>query len=271
MSPRSLSVVMLAAAAALCNSAAPANAARFASPCAGASFRSVASHSHSHISACTVQRGQVYTETTYYQNASKVGGSALAAFPEARSRYGIAPHVELFLDWPSEIAKSGSHGNGIYYMTQTGFGVKVEVARAAGVVYSLTAEHRPPMNALANMAVVPNGDVHADATWSPSLRTTATVEVGALSFTQRGIAGFSRTTPVAAFALTNEFNRKTSMSLEIGSQSLAAYGGSAQMSGTIGLQRTLSKHVQFNVELGSAFNSTGGSKPHYFGFGFITH
>lgn len=266
---RSISTIALLAVAAGAV-AVPAQAARYDAPCS-ATLRSVASRSHSRVSACVAQRGQVITETMYYQNASKVGGTALAAFPEARTRYGVAPHLELFFDWPSEIAKSGLRGSGVYYMTQTGIGAKLEFARKAGFDYSLTLERRPPMNAFANMEIVPNADVHVDASWAPTLRSTATLEVGMLNYSQRGVPGWSHTSPTAAFEFTHEIDRKTALSFELATQSVAAFGGSARSAVTVGMQRTLSKHAQVNLELGSSFNATAGSKPHELGFGFIVH
>lgn len=251
--------------------AGPAQAARYTAPCAGTSLRSMASHTHSRISACIARPGEVVTETMYYQNASKVGGTALAAFPEARTRYGVGRHLELFLDWPSEVAKSGLRGAGVYYMTQIGVGAKFEFARKAGVDYTITLERRPPMSAFANMDVVPNADVHVDATWAPSRLSTATVEVGAFNYTQRGLRSWTHTSPTMALAVTRELDRKTAATFELTEQSVAAFGGSSRTTVTLGLQRLLSKHAQVNLELGSALNATAGSKPHELGFGFIVH
>ena len=82
-------------------------------PCAGSSLQDLASRTHAKATPCVAPRHRFILETTYYQNASRIGGSALAAYPEARIRYGMAPRLELFVDTPSEIAKSGERGRGI--------------------------------------------------------------------------------------------------------------------------------------------------------------
>ncbi len=57
------------------------------------SLRSIANTSHARMSPCIVRRGQLVIESMYYQNASKEGGTALAAYPEATFRVGLSPRV----------------------------------------------------------------------------------------------------------------------------------------------------------------------------------
>ncbi len=246
-----------------------ASAAQRAVPCTGASLRALGNHTHAKLNPCVAKPHQLIFETTYYQNASKVGGTALAAYPEARVRYGVTPHIEAFIDTPSEIAKSGIGGAGIYVMTHAGVGVKIEFARLHGVVYSLSAESHPPMNALANMDLVPLSDVHMNANWSAN-KLEMGVEFGVLNYAQLNNLG-RRTAATAAFSLTRSIDSKTSVTSEFGFQSAAALGALAQTSATLSVQRELTPRLLFNVEIGTAFNATGGSKPHYLGAGFVMH
>lgn len=235
--------------------------------CHDASLRAVANRTHGRLNACVVKRRQLIMETTYYQNASKVGGTALAAFPETRLRYGVARNLEVFVDAPSEIAKSGLAGAGVYLMTHAGFGAKYEFAHVRGTVYSLSLESRPPMSVFANTDLVASSDARLSATWAPSVRSSVGAEIGMLNYATRG---GHRAAATAGISFTQALNARTSLSAEFATQSVAAPGAAARATGTIGLSRALTPHLLVNLELGTTFNATGGSKPHYFGFGFVT-
>jgi hypothetical protein len=43
----------------------------------------IANPTHAKVNPCVVGRGHSVIDITYYQNASSVGGTALAAYPEA--------------------------------------------------------------------------------------------------------------------------------------------------------------------------------------------
>lgn len=235
--------------------------------CSDGSLQLVGSHTHGKRSACIVRPHHAMVETTYYQNASKVGGSALAAFPEMRLRYGVARHIELFVDPPSEIAKSGLRGTGIYFMSRMGLGAKVELPPLAGIATSFSLESHPPLEAMAYLKTFPLFDMHFDSSVSLQPNFTANVEVGTLAFRQYGLAahmlGYHD-----AFSLTHTLGSSFALTGELGSQSRVAFGSTAQTTGTLALSRLVAKHILANVEIGTAFNATGNSKPHYFGATF---
>ncbi len=235
--------------------------------CSDGSLQLVGSHTHGKRSACIVKPHRAMVETTYYQNASKVGGSALAAFPEMRLRYGLARHIELFVDPPSEIAKSGLRGTGIYFMSRIGLGAKVELPPLQGIATSLSLESHPPLEAMAYLKTFPLFDMHLDSSVSLQPNLTANVEVGTLAFRQYGMAsrmlGYHE-----AFSLTRALGSSFALTGELRSQSRVAFGSAAQSTGTLALSRLVAKHVLANIEIGTAFNATGNSKPHYFGATF---
>jgi hypothetical protein len=233
-------------------------------PCNDFSLGTVASRTHDRFNACVTQPKRLLLETTYYQNASKDGGTALAAFPEARIRYGVTSHVEAFVDAPSEIAKSGQSGAGIYVMTHMGTGAKWEFARAHGIAYTLVAESHPPLNALANLYVVPNSEEFVTANWE-ARRATMGFEVGQLNFSgRRG----HRDALTSAWSYSTPIDSLTSITTELGMQSVTLRGASAQYSGRVAFGRQLTPRLLFDLELGTAFNASGNSKPHYLGAGF---
>ncbi len=238
--------------------------------CSGASLRDVADHSHAKMTPCVTPHGRVIVETTYYQNASRIGGTALAAFPEARIRYGLFPRFEFFVDTPSEIAKSGKQGRGVYLMTQTGLGGKIELARSHGVVYSFSAESHPPLGALANLNLVPLSDLHLSANASVSHRREFGFEAGLINYETVYRQHF-RPSFLAAASMTQALDARTSLTFELANQSNVYFRSRAQTSAVVSAGRLLNSHLLFNVELGDAFNAAGNSKPHYLGAGFTIH
>lgn len=240
-------------------------------PCAANATHMVSKRSHALIAPCVAPKNRFVLETNYYQNASKAGGSALAAYPEVRMRYGAANHLELFLDGPSEIAKSGLKGRGIYVMAPVGYGATYEFARVRGVSYSLTAENRPPLQPLANIYLMPLSDVHMSATWSGSGRRTYGAEFGVLEYESVRRHSNHRGSSIAAFSVTQEVNRRTFVTAELSDQFRALGGNAPQASATLSMQRLLTQHFVFNLEGGTTFNAKGDSKPHYWGFGLIYH
>jgi hypothetical protein len=224
---------------------------------------------HSAKTPHVISPHRVSLETTYYQNASKAGGSAVAAFPGARFRYGALQNLEFVYDAPSEIAKSGLKGAGVYYMTHPGYGMNYEFARTGPVAYTLSGEIDPPLTALANTRLIPASDAALAATYFSGDFMEYKAEVGTLGYTEAAQRWRHRSSPVAALFATRSFDAKTSLTAAIDQQSRAYFGTGAQTSGIVGLRRALSTQTFVNVEVGSAFNAAGRSKPHYLAFGFI--
>lgn len=233
------------------------------------SLRSVANTSHARMSPCIVRRGQMVVETMYYQNASSVGGSALAAYPEATFRIGLSPRVELFVDAPSDVAKSGNHGEGVFYLTHPGFGVKALLSTSSTFASSLSVETSPQLHALAHLSLIPVADMTLTGAWMPRRSNLVlTAQAGAFLFRQRGMEHEQRTAATFAVGITAPLMKKTWLSLQLNSISVAAMHSSAQSSGTLSLQHEIGRNVLANVQLGTAFNAAGHSKAHYLGFGF---
>ncbi|MGA2392381.1 MAG: hypothetical protein ABSH03_03400 [Candidatus Lustribacter sp.] len=95
-------------------------------------------------SPCAVAPGTLLVETLYYQNASRVGGTALAAYPLFRLRTGIARRLEVVIDTPSQIAMSGVDGAGLYPTTHAGYGLNYTFAASAAFAAAFGAEAVPP-------------------------------------------------------------------------------------------------------------------------------
>jgi hypothetical protein len=233
------------------------------------SLRSVANTSHARMTPCIVRRGQIVIEAMYYQNASREGGTALAAYPEATFRIGLTPRLELFIDAPSDVAKSGNAGQGVFYFTHPGLGLKAELSSSSSFASSLSIETRPRLHALAHLSLLPVADATLTGAWMPRRSNLiVTAQAGAFWFRQRGMGHVQRMAATYAIGVTAPIMRKTWLMLQFRSFSVAAIDSSAQSSGTLSVQHEIGRNVLANVQLGTAFNAAGHSKAHYLGFGF---
>ena len=233
------------------------------------SLRSIANTSHARMTPCIVRRGQIVIETMYYQNASSVGGTALAAYPEATIRLALSPRVEFFVDAPSDVAKSGNNGLGVFYFTHPGFGLKALLSSSSTFASSVSIETNPQLNALAHLSLIPVTDVTFTGSWMPRRSNLIfSAQAGAFWFRQRGMGHEQRTAATFGLGVTAPIMRKTWLTFQFRSFSEAAMNSSAQSTGTLSLQHEIGRNVLANVQLGTAFNAAGHSKAHYLGVGF---
>ena len=97
-------------------------------------------------SPCTVAPGGLLVESLYLQDASRVGGTALAVYPLFRLRTGVTDRLEAFVDTPSQIAESGHGGAGLYPTTRLGFGLNYTLVEGDRLAIALGAEQLPPIS-----------------------------------------------------------------------------------------------------------------------------
>jgi hypothetical protein len=233
--------------------------------CAQAMTARAASCTKAHAEHCVVKKHRVAVSTMYYQNASKVGGTALAGYPLLRARYGIAQNAEVFYDAPTELAIS-SHG-AHYEMARSGFGAQGTIAQDGNVALMLTAESRPPLSPLANLYVLPLADVHLTAAWTTVDGSNLAAQVGTLNYIATN-RGHRRSSVFDTLAATAPIAPGTWFAGEVGMQSNATYGSAGETRGIASVKHSLGTNSVFNVDLGTALNAAGGSKPHYLGAGF---
>ncbi|HET9393705.1 MAG TPA: hypothetical protein VFO29_09345 [Candidatus Rubrimentiphilum sp.] len=235
----------------------------------GQTVHTIANPTHAKLNACVVPRGHSVIDVTYYQNASSVGGTALAAYPEATIRFGVARNLEVFMDAPSDVAKSGVDGLGVFYFTHPGFGLKASLKQTRVFASSFSVESRPQLNALAHLSLVPMAEAALTGSWAPPRSNLIlTAQAGAFWFRQRGMGHAQRTAATFALAVTAPVARKTWLTLQLRSISAAAMNSGAQSSGTLSVQHEFGRNVLISAQLGTAFNAAGHSKAHYLGFGF---
>jgi hypothetical protein len=219
----------------------------------------------SHSQHCVVAKHHIAVSTTYYQNASRVGGTALAGYPLLRASYGVASNADVFYDAPTELAVS-SHG-AHYEMTHSGIGAQGTIAQIGDMALTLTGESRPPLSPLANLYVLPLSDVHLTAAWSTLYGSDIAAQVGSLNYIATN-RGHRRSSVFDDLSATAPIASGTWFAGEIGMQSNATYASAGQTRGIASVKRSIGNDALFNVDLGTTLNAAGGSKPHYLGAGF---
>ena len=93
---------------------------------------------------CSAAPGTLLIETLYFQNASSMGGTALAAYPLVRLRTGLTRRLELVVDPPSQVAESGLRGRGLYPTTLFGYGLNYALTSSGRSASALGVELSPP-------------------------------------------------------------------------------------------------------------------------------
>jgi hypothetical protein len=213
-------------------------------------------------SACTLPRGASMVETLYYQNASKAGGTALAAYPLVRIRAGFARRAEFIFDAPSQVAESGLGGAGLYPVSQLGFGAAYTLAQTRRATVALHAEFLPPASRF-----IPS---HAQSKYflgiTPLYVLTPQLTITGLFGGSTSRTGSSRIFSTSAIGLAFAIDRATRFTVDLGDRYIARRAA-AQTFGDIAVARTLSRHTVVDIGLGTTFNCIANTKAHYLAMG----
>jgi hypothetical protein len=199
------------------------------------------------------------------QNASVYGGTALAAYPFLSLRTGIAKNLELVVQTPSQIAESGPRGLGLYPRTHPGFGLRYTVLQSQRFGLAVVAQSMPPLSPFSPPSQVqPKYLFGMTAEYELSSKFTLGLSSTA---TSSGIDGFRRFVPTNTAKIAYNLSPKTQISTDLGVQQIA-YFGRAQSYGSVIVDQSIGKKVNFNVGLGTAFNPVMNTKAHYLASGF---
>jgi hypothetical protein len=216
---------------------------------------------------CATARGDVTIETLYFQNASRVGGTALAAYPMVRVRTGVLRRLEAVLDAPSQVAESGLNGAGQYPMTHLGYGLNYTALASARLAAGFGAEFVPPASLFAVTQAQPKYVFDATAGYRLSRRATVSaLATGASSHS----VGFERVFPSLALRETYDTSATTQISTDLGARIVTRHER-AQSFGDVAVNERLRKNLGFSVGLGTAFNPINDTKAHYLASGFNLH
>ncbi len=218
-------------------------------------------------SPCVVTPGSLLIETLYYQNASRIGGTALAAYPLFRLRSGIVRRVELVVDLPSQIAESGLNGAGLYPRTQMGYGLNYTAIANARLAAAFGAEVMPPSSRFTVNEAQPRYVI--DFTVGYHLLPHATLSAIASGSSSRQV-GFNQVFPAAAVRMAYDSSVATQFSTDVGARVVTRHSV-AQAYGDIAVSERLRKNCTFAVGLGTTFNPVSNAKAHYLASGLNFH
>jgi hypothetical protein len=218
-------------------------------------------------SPCAAPPGTLIVETLYYQNASRVGGTALAAYPLFRLRTGIVRRLEAVVDAPSQIAESGLHGIGLYPTTHFGYGLNYTIASNSRMASSVGIEAVPPNSRFSVSENQAKYVVDLTAGYHLNARSTlSAIATGASSLT----VGLQRIEPAAALRYAYDTGASTQISTDFGARIIARHSV-AQSYGDVALNQRLGRNVTLDAGLGTTFNSVSNAKAHYLASGFNLH
>lgn len=214
-------------------------------------------------SPCTIQRGGLLVESLYLQDASRVGGTALAIYPMFRLRTGLNDRIEVDVDTPSQIAESGHAGVGLYPTTHLGFGLNYTFAENDRLAMALGAERLPPISHFATTQSQAKYALDMTSGYRLTPRVTLQAFASGASSSKSGLA---QVYPSAAFGAAYGFAPATQFSLDVGARAIARRAN-LQSFGTISADQRLSKKMTVDVGLGTAFNQISNAKAHYLASG----
>ena len=215
------------------------------------------------VSPCALAPGKIGIDAVYLQNASSVGGTALAAFPMVRLRGGIMPRVELLVDAPAQIAESKPGGGGNWPITHAGYGIDYTFLQTRRMAIALQSEVLPPGTPWVPSQSQPKYQLGL----ASDVQLTSRLAVGVTATGRSsGAVGFQRVLPGlgirTAFDASPAMQIVTDLGTRITDRHLVA-----QSIGDIAVNERLTKHMNFNVGLGTSFNAVGNAKVHYLASG----
>lgn len=216
---------------------------------------------------CVAAPGSLIIETVYFQNASRVGGTALAAYPLVRLRTGIASRLEVVLDTPSQIAESGLHGLGLYPTTHLGYGLNYNVLATSRMALGIGSELVPQSSRFTVNAHQPRYVADFNLGYRVGDRTTISALADGASSQS---VGFNRIAPAATLRVAYDSGPSTQLSTDFGSR-LVARNANLQKYADVALNERVRKNITYSVGLGTTFNPVGNEKTHYLASGFDFH
>lgn len=245
--------------------------------CSDASLLPIVNRPSDAWSPCVVGDDGVLLESGYYQNASSVGGSAIAEYPDAELRVGFARALEVMLDPETQIDRSGNHGKGFFTTSDPGLGLKWQLADQPNGAYDFGAEVNPPETA-ASFPWQPKYRFGLDSServtkrWRTDLGLNLVddgrIDDGRLD-DGRDVAALARSTPAlrSTAGLGLAASDDSLFSVELSDQSSVARSLRGQSFGHLAWRQALSRRILVDVEGGQTFNTSAHTRPHYIGAG----
>jgi hypothetical protein len=214
-------------------------------------------------SPCATNPGTIVVESTYIQNASSTGGTALATYPVLTVRTGLAHDLAFVFDPPSEVAESGLRGAGIYTPTRLGYGLSYTALQTDRSALAIFTSVLPPVSRFSPNLVQSKYALGLTSDYALGQKFTVGLAGEESSSATRG---FDRIVPSGALSASYAAAADTAISTDVGTR-VWGRKGIVQQYSDVGVDESLSKHVVFKVGLGTTFNPAANSKPHYLASG----
>lgn len=214
-------------------------------------------------SPCATRPGSIAVDAVYLQNASSVGGTALAAFPMVHLRTGVLSRLQLVLDAPSQIAESKPGGGGLWPVSHFGYGLDYTFLQTQRMAIALNTEVLPPATVFA-----PNQNQSKyQLGLTSDFQLTPRFALGvSASGTSSGTAGLERVLPALAVRTAFDLSRYTQVVASLGTR-IAGRREVAQSNGNISLNERLRKNTLLGIGIGTSFNPVANAKVHYLASG----
>ena len=206
-------------------------------------------------SPCATAPGSVLIEMLYFRNASRVGGTALAAYPLVRIQTGIVRNLEFVLDTPSQVAMSGEAGAG---PTDDACRLRIELRLCVECAFGRVVRHGTRSAEFA----LRRGSVAIEISAYRILRVPHRSPHHAHRQRHRNLVArsrFNRIKPAATVRLAYDLSPKTQLSGDFGAR-IVTRGTVAQSYGDVAINQRLHKDVTFAVGLGTTFNSVSNQR-----------
>jgi len=215
-------------------------------------------------SPCATAPGKIALDAVYLQNASSVGGTALAAFPMMRLRTGLSHRLQVVLDTPSQIAESKPGGGGLWPVSHLGYGIDYMFLQTQRMVVALQTEVLPPATVFAPSQTQSRYQFAVTSDFQITPRLGLGVSAAG---TSSGSVGFERVLPALTFRTAYDLSANTQIVTGLGTRIVGRHEVS-QSVGNIAVNQRLYKNTLFGVGVGTSFNAVANAKVHYLASGF---
>jgi hypothetical protein len=219
---------------------------------------------YGNVAPCALKPGSFVFEAIYLQNASRVGGTALADYPLVNVRAGLIKRLQFTFDAPSEVAQSRPGGGGAFPITHLGYGLTYTIAQSKRSATALITEVVPPDSSFA--------PTHTQARYLVGIASdVALTQKWTLNGTVEGTSsaryGFGQVLPTidagAAYAPTLH----TQVEADLGERIVSRHA-LAQAFGNAAINQRLDTKLILTAGVGTTFNAVNDSKAHYLAAGF---
>jgi len=214
-------------------------------------------------SPCATAPGTLVVETTYMQNASQIGGTALATYPTITLRTGIVQNLAFVLDPPSEVAQSGVRGLGVYVPTHLGYGLSYTAAQTGRMALAVFTSVLPPVNRFAPSLTQSRYALGLSSAYTVGSKFNVGFSGQGTSSATRG---FGRIQPDGALSAAYDPSAQTQISTDLGTR-VSGRKSLSQSYSDVAVDESLAKHFVFKVGIGTTFNPVANAKPHYLASG----